>query len=112
MKVLFLMLINVLALSIGHSQMITGVWKGKINRQKVEVKIIQDGDSLRGTSYYYESPTHYRRYTILGYFNSQTNEAVWWDDKLIEERTGRINLNAPGKNRGKNDVRWQSWSQG
>lgn len=78
--------------------MITGVWSGKINRQKVEVKIIQDGDSLRGTSYYYESPTHYRRYSIKGYFNGETNEAVWWDDQLLEEVTGKFGLSLPGKN--------------
>lgn len=65
--------------------MITGVWKGKINKQKVEVKIIQQGDSLTGTSYYYESNTKYRRYAIKGFFDAQTNEAVWWDDYLIEE---------------------------
>lgn len=81
-----------------HAQMITGVWKGKINKQKVEVKIIQKGDSLAGTSYYYESATHYRRYSIKGYFNSNTNEAVWWDDQLLEEKTGRFNLSSPGKN--------------
>jgi hypothetical protein len=80
------------------AQMITGVWKGKINRQKVEVKIIQDGDSLRGTSYYYESPSHYRRYSIRGYFNTQSNEAVWWDDQLLEEKSGKINLTSPGRN--------------
>jgi hypothetical protein len=78
-----------------HAQMITGVWKGKINRQKAEVKIIQNGDSLTGTSYYYESPTHYRRYSIKGYFDAGTNEAVWWDDYLIEEKPGRSV--APGK---------------
>ncbi len=37
------------------AQMITGTWKGRINSQKVEIKIIQKGDSLTGTSYYYES---------------------------------------------------------
>lgn len=41
---------------------------GRINRQKVEVKIIQKGDSLTGTAYYYESAGNYRRYTIKGYF--------------------------------------------
>ncbi len=71
------------------SQMVTGVWKGKINRQTVEVKIIQQGDSLTGTSYYYTSPTQYRRYTIKGYFDANTNETIWWDDQLVEERTGR-----------------------
>lgn len=68
--------------------MITGTWKGKINQQKVELKIIQQGDSLYGSSYYYESATNYRRYAIKGYFDAETNEAVWWDDYLVEE-TGR-----------------------
>lgn len=79
-----------------NSQMITGVWEGRINRQKVEVKIVQKGDSLAGTSYYYESPNHYRRYSIKGYFDAVTNEAVWWDDQLIEERSGRSG-SVPGK---------------
>lgn len=79
------------------AQMITGVWKGKINRQKVELKIIQNGDSLTGTSYYYESPSHYRRYSIKGYFDPNTNEAVWWDDQLLEEKAGRISVSTPGR---------------
>lgn len=82
--------INLLLLSLpGKTQMVTGVWKGKINRQKAEVKIIQQGDSLTGTSYYYDSPTQYRRYSIKGYFDAQTNETVWWDDQLIEEKPAR-----------------------
>ncbi|MEO6612516.1 MAG: hypothetical protein ABIT05_05470 [Chitinophagaceae bacterium] len=79
------------------AQMITGVWKGKIDRQKVEIKIIQEGDSLKGNSYYYESATHYRSYSIRGYFDSQTNEAVWWDDQLLEERSGRFTVSQPGR---------------
>ena len=75
--------------------MITGVWKGRINRQKVEVKIIQNGDNLAGTVYYYESPSNYRRYSIKGYFDPNTNEAVWWDDQLLEEKPGSIS--SPGK---------------
>jgi len=77
--------------------MITGVWKGKINKKKVELKIIQKGDSLLGTSYYYESENNYRRYSIKGYFDLITNEAVWWDDQLLEEKTGKLSLNTPGK---------------
>jgi hypothetical protein len=77
--------------------MITGVWKGKINRQKAEIKIIQNGDSLTGTSYYYESANNYRRYSIKGYFDATTNEAVWWDDQLIEEKSGKYNVSTPGK---------------
>ena len=80
-----------------YTQMITGVWKGKINRKKTEVKIIQKGDSLVGTSYYYESENNYRRYSIKGYFDPGTNEAVWWDDELIEEKTGKLSINTPGK---------------
>jgi hypothetical protein len=90
-----------------YAQMITGVWSGKINRQKVEVKVIQKGDSLTGTSYYYESPGNYRRYRIKGYFDATTNEAVWWDDYLLEQkpastRSGlvpllsRADFNCPG----------------
>lgn len=75
--------------------MITGIWKGKINQQNVEVKIIQKGDNLAGTAYYYESPDRYRRYSIKGYFDSDTNEAVWWDDELIENKTRRSSK--PGK---------------
>jgi hypothetical protein len=72
--------------------MITGVWKGKIGRQKAEVKIVQKGDSLTGTSYYYETSGNYRRYTIKGYFDADNNSAVWWDDQLVEEKSGRFNL--------------------
>ncbi len=77
--------------------MITGIWKGRINQQKVELKIIQKGDSLTGTSYYYQSAGHYRRYSIRGYFDVATNETVWWDDQLLEVKQGRNALSQPGK---------------
>jgi len=79
------------------AQMITGVWKGKINKKKAEVKLIQKGDSLVGTCYYYESETNYRRYSIKGYFDPNTHEGIWWDDQLLEEKTGKLSLNTPGK---------------
>ena len=79
------------------AQMITGVWKGKINKKKAEVKLIQKGDSLVGTCYYYESETNYRRYSIKGYINPNTHEGMWWDDQLLEEKTGKFSLNTPGK---------------
>lgn len=82
---------------LSSAQMITGIWKGKINRQKVEVRIIQKGDSLAGTSYYYESVNNYRRYTIKGYFDEATNAAVWWDDQLVAEKSGKLSLITPGK---------------
>lgn len=79
-----------------NAQMITGVWHGKVNGQKTEIKLIKSGDSLTGTSYYYASANNYRRYTIKGYFDERTNQAVWWDDKLVEEKVGGI-LSTPGK---------------
>lgn len=78
------------------AQQITGVWKGKIDRQNVEVKIIKNGDSLTGTSYYYESPNSFRRYTIKGFFDEIDNSVVWWDDQLIEEHKGKRLLPAKG----------------
>lgn len=71
------------------AQLITGYWKGKIDRKNVELKIIKNGDSLTGTSYYYESPGNYRRYSIKGYFDSRDNSVVWWDDVLVEEKSNR-----------------------
>jgi hypothetical protein len=79
------------------AQMITGVWKGKINKKKTEIKIIQEGDSLLGTSYYYESENNYRRYSIKGYFDANTNQAIWWDDQLLEEKNGKLNITLGGK---------------
>ena len=83
-----------------QAQMITGVWKGKVGNglkpSKLELKLIQRGDSLFGTSYYYESTNNFRRYAVKGYFNQQTNEVVWWDDELIEAKTGRIAITSPG----------------
>ncbi len=79
------------------AQMITGVWQGRINKQKVEVKIVLKGDSLTGTAYYYQSPGNYRRYSIKGYFDGINNEAVWWDDALLDENLSRISIASPGK---------------
>jgi hypothetical protein len=83
---LFLSIALFHAVSFVCAQQITGVWKGKIDRRKVEVKIIQKGDSLTGTSYYYESANNYRRYSIKGYFDPNDNSVVWWDDQLIEDK--------------------------
>lgn len=97
-KKLFLasIVLNLISL-VSCGQMITGTWKGHINKKKVELKIIQRGDSLFGTSYYYESANNYRRFSIKGYFDGITNETVWWDDQLIEEKTGKSILGNPNK---------------
>lgn len=78
------------------AQMVTGVWHGKINGQKVEAKLIKSGDSITGTSYYYSSAKAYRRYTIKGYFDEKATQVVWWDDRLVEEKSGGL-FSAPGK---------------
>jgi len=88
---------GIVSIQTAQCQMITGVWKGKINRQKTEIKIIQNRDSLTGTSYYFENADNYRRYSIKGYFDAITNEAIWWDDKLLEEKSSRFNISIPGK---------------
>lgn len=95
---LFLFLFSVLY---GNAQMITGVWKGKVGGNmkatKLELKLVQRGDSLFGTSYYYESANNYRRYSVKGYFNQETNEVIWWDDELLEEMMPRARVLTPGE---------------
>jgi hypothetical protein len=102
MKTKFLFALFLLFFAAAASaQMITGVWKGKVGNsirpQKVELKLIQRGDSLYGTSYYYENADNYRRYNVKGYFNQQTNEVVWWDTELIEEMMPRVRVLSPGE---------------
>ncbi|MCG2614549.1 hypothetical protein LZZ85_09665 [Terrimonas sp. NA20] len=109
-RVIFFCLISLLYMATHHAQaqMITGVWTGKINRQKVEVKIIQRGDSLTGTSYY-GTASQYSRYRIKGYFDAASNEVVWWDDQLLEQKPAsskgqmgllsRADFNCPGDGR-------------
>ena len=87
---------SLLCFSFVKAQMVTGVWHGKINGQKTEVKIIKSGDSITGTSYYYTSASNYRRYTIKGYFDEKSNEVIWWDDQLVEEKAGGV-FSSPGK---------------
>jgi hypothetical protein len=79
---------GILAWSFGDAQPVTGVWKGKIEHRNVELKIVKKGDSLTGTSYYYTSANNFRRYSIKGYFDANDNSIVWWDDQLIEEKSG------------------------
>src|SRR4249919_1848155 len=68
-----------------QAQPITGIWKGKMGSSRVELKLVRKGDSLIGTSYYYDSKSNFRRYSVKGYFDGQTNDVIWWDDALIED---------------------------
>ena len=72
--------------SLANAQLLTGVWRGKIDRRNVELKIVKNGDSLAGSSYYYTSANNFKRYSIKGYFDASDNSVVWWDDQLIEEK--------------------------
>jgi hypothetical protein len=80
------------------AQQITGVWKGKINSRQAELKLIKSGDSLVGTSCYYISKNNFRRYSVKGYFDQETNAVIWWDDILLEDRLskGLLGAASPG----------------
>jgi hypothetical protein len=78
-----------LAGTVVQAQPISGVWKGKMGSSRVELKLVRKGDSLIGTSYYYDSKSNYRRYSVKGYFDGQTNDVIWWDDALIEDNGSR-----------------------
>jgi hypothetical protein len=88
-----------------HAQPITGLWKGKMGNSRVELKLIRKGDSLIGTSYYYDSKSNYRRYSVKGYFDDRNNDVIWYDDVLIEDhhssRSGPLlavaDFNCPGE---------------
>ena len=109
---LYIFLFCHLVLNNLHAQMITGVWHGEINNEKVEVKMIQNGDSITGTSYYYKSGSSYRRYIIKGYFDETENRIVWWDDQLIEDKTkGSILLSHSKPGKSKADSNYPNYSR-
>lgn len=72
--------------------MITGIWRGKVSGDggilkssyKLELKLVQKGDSLTGTSYYYASPNNYYRFKVKGYFDTENNTVIWQDEEMIE----------------------------
>ena len=84
-----LLLLVILSLNglIATAQQITGVWKGKAKGARIELKIVKSGDSLVGNAYYYSSKNSYRKYSIKGYFDAETNNVIWWDDALVEDKT-------------------------
>jgi hypothetical protein len=101
MRAFLLFFLLFFALS-SYSQQITGVWKGRIGSgmrpRKVELKLVQKGDSIYGTAYYYENTNNYRRYTIKGFFDHKTNGVIWWDQVQVDGKNPRIKLLSPGDN--------------
>jgi hypothetical protein len=67
------------------AQSITGVWRGKIKGVNTELKLVKNGDELVGIAYYYQNKSKYKRYSIKGHFDTETNAVVWWDDLLLSE---------------------------
>ena len=100
MKSLVILLSFFCSILIANAQSVTGVWKGKVTKgngpgrqtYKLELKLIKKGDSLVGTSYYYASPGNYFRYSVKGYFDATDNSVNWWDDQLIESKSGGLKL--------------------
>jgi hypothetical protein len=80
------------------AQQITGYWKGKIGigliNKKLELKLVIKGDSIVGTSYYYQSKNSFARYSVKGYFNFNTNAVIWWDDILLQTKQPQLKINA------------------
>lgn len=68
-----------------HAQTITGVWRGKIKGQQAEVKIVKSGDELVGVAYYYQKKNKYKRYSLRGHFDPNTNSVIWWDEMLLDD---------------------------
>lgn len=87
-RLIILKLLFIIVPGIVQAQQITGVWKGKRKSEKIELKLIKSADSLVGTAYYYHSRSNYRKYSVKGYFDAATNNVIWWDDKLIEDKGG------------------------
>src|ERR1700733_11714911 len=104
-KIVLQALIFVLICSGIEAQPITGIWKGKMGSSKIELKLIRKGDSLIGTSYYYDSRSNYRRYSVKGYFDDRNNDVIWYDDVLIEDHSSNhsrpllavADFNCPGE---------------
>jgi hypothetical protein len=89
---LFLSTCLILFLGSVNAQPLTGIWRGKINKEtgllgrssQLELKLVRNGDSLTGTSYYYSSTDNYARYQIKGYVNPFDGTVTWWDEQMID----------------------------
>ena len=81
---LLVLLFCTASFSVG-AQTITGVWRGKIKGQQAEVKIVKSGDELVGVAYYYQKKNKYKRYSLRGHFDPNTNSVIWWDEMLLDD---------------------------
>lgn len=74
------------------AQPVSGVWHGKIKKAgaipgravQLELKLVRNGDSLVGSSYYYTSDNNYTAFNVRGYFDPYTGTVKWWDESPLE----------------------------
>jgi hypothetical protein len=101
MKIVAAFLLVILSMLSAHAQPVTGVWRGKVVRgnppfattYKLEVKLIKQGDSLTGTSYYYANANNFYRYSIKGFLDPVDASIHWWDENLLEKKGGTSVIN-------------------
>jgi hypothetical protein len=78
----------------GYAQPLTGIWKGRVNKQtgllsktyNLELKLVRNGDSLTGSSYYFTSKDAYARFLVKGYVNPYDGTVTWWDETLTDSK--------------------------
>lgn len=75
-----------------QAQAITGIWRGKIKGIPTELKLVKNGDQLVGVVYYYHGKNKYKRYSVKGNFDPQTNSVIWWDELLLEGPSSKKSL--------------------
>jgi hypothetical protein len=66
------------------AQPVTGVWRGKIRGVNTELKLVKTGDDLVGVVYYYSGKNRYKRYSVKGNFDDNTNAVIWWDELPLD----------------------------
>lgn len=79
---------------LGYAQPLTGIWQGRVNKQNgllsktynLELKLVRNGDSLSGSSYYYTSKDAYSKFLIKGYVNPYDGTVSWWDETLTDSK--------------------------
>ncbi|ULQ56391.1 hypothetical protein KJS94_17205 [Flavihumibacter rivuli] len=72
-----------------QAQTLTGVWRGKVKGTQAELKLVKSGDQIVGVAYYYQNKNRYKRYSIKGHFDPNTNSVIWWDELLLEDQGKR-----------------------
>ncbi len=95
LKPVYLLTLSLLLTCVASAQQITGYWQGNVGKiigVKLALKLVLHGDSIVGTSYYYNGKTNYMRYSVRGYFDPKTNAVIWWDDMLLQAKKSNTGL--------------------